>query len=187
MDGLWFLWVDIKLLWNLTTWQWILMILKTTDGIRRLYDGISFISEWSEPWDFLQKSCWYEALQMKSFVVVFCNFYNWKLEQGSSNFVATYTTSSNLGRLNSSWMAKSTQNYSNVISLFLWNIFQDQMQNHNALMTKIARMDGNIYGLWGWIAVQIPQLTAISETYLLVSCLLNSHYIFRPFWSWLLS
>ena len=118
MDGLWFLWVDIKLLWNLTTWQWILMILKTTDGIRRLYDGISFISEWSEPWDFLQKSCWYEALQMKSFVVVFCHFYNWKLEQGSSNFVATYTTSSNLGRLNSSWMAKSTQNYSNVISLF---------------------------------------------------------------------
>ena len=62
----------------------------------------------------------------------------------------------------------------------MWFLFPLESGRITSLMT-FARMDWNIYGLRGWIAVHIPQLTAISETYLSLSCLLNSHLIYRPF------
>ena len=52
------------------------------------------------------------------------------------------------------------QKYTKLLQLLQCDF--SRCQNH--MMTKFASMDRNIYGLRGWVAVQIPQLTAISET-----------------------
>ena len=64
----------------------------------------------------------------------------------------------------------------------MWFLFPLESGRITSLMT-FARMDWNIYGLRGWIAVHIPQLTAISETYLsiILSSQQSSHL--QTFWS----